>query len=305
MYRSLLVPLDGSSFGEQALPLALSIARRSGASVKLVQVHVPFTVMYADSLAPGTFEAEAKVLEQELAYLDEVVKRLAPASSVPVTAVFLEGPMIAEMLSGHATTAGADLIVMTTHGRGPLSRFWLGSVADEMVRRATTPTVLVRPHEKAPDLAAEPVLRHVLVPLDGSALAEQVLGHAVALGGVMQSEFTLLRVYGPEIDLDMLTYAVVGGFEPVTEDLRLKALEYIDQVAERLKGQGVKVKTQVVQGQHPASAIINTAQKLAMDLIALETHGRRGIPRLLLGSVADKVIRGALSPVLVHRLPTA
>ena len=86
--------------------------------------------------------------------------------------------------------------MMTTHGHGPLSRFWLGSVADEMVRRATTPILLVRPHEKAIDLAAEPVLRHILIPLDGSALAEQVLGPAAALGSLLQcDDYTLLRVY--------------------------------------------------------------------------------------------------------------
>src|SRR5579864_5952747 len=182
MYRSLLVPLDGSSFGEQALPLALSIARRSDASVKLVQVHVPFTVLYADSIAPGTYEAEAKVLEQQRAYLDGMVKRLTSVSSTPVTSALLEGQAVAETLNGQATATGAGLIVMTTHGRGPLSRFWLGSVADELVRRATTPILLVRPQEKALDLASEPVLRNVLIPLDGSALAERVLGPAGALG---------------------------------------------------------------------------------------------------------------------------
>ena len=139
MYRSLLVPLDGSAFAEHALPLALSIARRAGASVNVVQVHVPFTPLYADSMSPGTYEAEAKVLEQERAYLDGIAKRLASISSVPVTSALLEGEVVAETLNGHAAAAEADLIVMTTHGRGPLSRFWLGSVADEMVRRATTP----------------------------------------------------------------------------------------------------------------------------------------------------------------------
>jgi nucleotide-binding universal stress UspA family protein len=77
--------------------------------------------------------------------------------------------------------------------------------------------------------------------------------------------------------------------------------QFLAQVAERLKGQGFKVQVQIVLGQHPASAILDTAQSVAVDLIALETHGRRGLSRLLLGSVADKVIRGASTPVLVHR----
>jgi len=301
MYRSLLVPLDGSAYGEHALPLALSIARRAGALVNLVQVHVPFTVMFADSIAPGTYEAEAKVMEHERAYLDEVVKRLATVSPIRVTSALLEGPVVAETLSGHSANAGADLIVMTTHGRGPLSRFWLGNVADEMVRRATTPILLVRPQEKALDLASEPVMRHILIPLDGSALAELVLAPAGALGSLMQFEYTLVRVYGPEIDLVPLSYEGLGGFKPGEEELRVEAQDYLNRVAERLKGKGLKVQTQVVLGQHPASSILDMGQSLSVDLIALETHGRRGLPRLLLGSVADKVIRGASTPVLVHR----
>jgi nucleotide-binding universal stress UspA family protein len=300
MYRSLLVPLDGSAFAEHALPLALGLARRAGAAVHVVQVHVPFALAYADSLAPGSYEAEARVLEQERAYLDGVVSRLAGLAPAAVTPALLEGPAVAEMLSGHAAVTKADLVVMTTHGRGPLSRLWLGSVADEMVRRAAAPVLLVRPHGGGVDLAAGPELRHLLVPLDGSALAEQILAPATALGGLTQAEFTLLRVYGPAIDVAPLTEAA-QGVEGAVGQLRVRAEDYLRRVAEGLKGQGCKVQAHAVVGQHPATAILDAAQGLAVSLIALETHGRRGLPRLLLGSVADKVIRGATTPVLVHR----
>jgi nucleotide-binding universal stress UspA family protein len=305
MYRSLLVPLDGSAFAEQAFPLALSIARRAGATISVAQVHEPFTPMYADSIAPGTYEAEAMVLEQKHAYLDGIVKRLASVSQVRVTSTLLERPFIAETLDGHARSTGNDLVVMTTHGRGPLSRFWLGSVADELVRRAATPILLVRPQEKAPDLTAEPVLRHILIPLDGSALAEKVLESAVALGSLLQADYMLVRIYGPLVDtgLDPMKYATVDGSEPSIEQLREEAQDYLNRVSERLQQQGHTVQTHVALAQHPASAILDTAQGLGMDLIALETHGRRGLSRLLLGSVADKVIRGASIPVVVHRSP--
>jgi nucleotide-binding universal stress UspA family protein len=174
-----------------------------------------------------------------------------------------------------------------------------------MVRRATTPILLVRPHEKVLDLASEAVLRHILVPLDGSVLAEQVLESAVALGKLMQADYTLVRIYGPLVDTSLtpLGYAMVGGSEPAIEQLRAEANDYLNRVAERLQQQGHTVKTHVVLGQHPASALLDAAQSLAADLIALETHGRRGLTRLLLGSVADKVIRSASTPVLVHRSP--
>lgn len=304
MYRSLLVPLDGSAFAEHALPLALGLARRAGAALNLVSVHVPFALMYADSMSPGSYEVEAKVMAYERAYLDGIVKRLTGVSSAPVTSALLEGPGIAEMLSGHAAATKADLVVMTTHGHGPLSHLWLGSVADEMVRRVTTPIVLVRPQERAVDLAWEPDLRHFLIPLDSSTLAEQVLETATALGRLMQADFTLLRVYGPAIDVTPLTNAVQEASEASAEQLQHRAQDYLLRVAKRLQEQGCIVQTRVFSSQHPANAILDVAQSLGVSLIALETHGRHGIPRLLLGSVADKVIRGALTPVLVHRSAT-
>jgi nucleotide-binding universal stress UspA family protein len=299
MYRSLLLPLDGSALAEHALPWALSIARRAGATLHVALVHVSAPVLYADSLPLGDVW-DTKHLHQERAYLDGVVRRLAAASAVPVTATLLEGPVVADTLSGQATATGADLVVLTSHGRGPLSRFWLGSVADEMMRRAAPPLLLVRPREAAPDFTAEPVLRHLLIPLDGSALAEQVLEPAVALGRLMQADYALVRSYGPRVSpgLDPLTYALLAGGSGERQEAEARA--YLDRVAEQLKNQGLEVRTHVVFGQHPASAILDTAQRLAVDGIALATHGRRGLPRLLLGSVADKVLRGASVPVLVH-----
>jgi nucleotide-binding universal stress UspA family protein len=295
MYRSILVSLDGSAFGEQALPVALSIARRVGASLNLVHVHVPYGMMYPDSMSPFGPAQDRQIIEHERAYLDETVKRLTSSSTVPVTSTVLEGMVVAETLSGHA----ADLIVMTTHGRGPLSRFWLGSVADELVRRATVPVLLVRPQETPS--AAEPVFRHILIPLDGSILAEQVLEPATALGRLMEAKYTLLRVYGP-VEESRLG-PEVHRLEPPTEELRKAAQAYLDGVAERLRRQGHTTQTQVAFGQHPPSVILDVAQSHAVDLIALETHGRRGVARLLLGSVADKVLRGAVTPVLIHHSP--
>src|SRR5947209_4350450 len=122
MYRKLLVPLDGSTFGEHALPLALSIARRAKAAIELVHVHVP--LVYVDYF-DDALDQDSRTREQ--AYLDAVVQRLATVSRVPMRAVLLTGPIV-DVLQEQVLATGADLIVMTTHGRGPLSRFWLGSV---------------------------------------------------------------------------------------------------------------------------------------------------------------------------------
>lgn len=293
MFRSLLVPLDGSLFGEHALPLALSISRRAGARLQLLRVHVPYAFMYTDSISVYADVADQAFQEQERAYLEEVSKRLAKVS-VPVTAGIAEGMEIAGMVKAFADRNASDLIVMTTHGYGPLTRFWLGSVADELIRRSSVPVLLVRPQEREVDLTHEPVLHQLLIPLDGSELAEQVLGPAAALGSLMKADFTLLRVVPSRTE-------PAGPSEPALEQAKAEAQAYLERVAARLRDQALTVQTQVVSGKQAAVSILEVAQHHSTDLIALETHGRRGLSRLRLGSVADKVVRGACTPVLVHR----
>src|SRR6516162_5446152 len=191
MYRSILVPLDGSTFGEHALPAALSLARRAGGSLHVMLVHTAFA--YVESGLIYDDRVDRQIREQEQGYLESVVTRLKAASPVPVTWALRDGA-IADGICEQITASSADLIVMTTHGRGPLTRFWLGSVADNLVRRAPVPVLLVRPQETAPDLTHEPVFRHVFIPLDGSPLAEQVLESAVTLGQLFGADLTLLRI---------------------------------------------------------------------------------------------------------------
>jgi nucleotide-binding universal stress UspA family protein len=309
MYCPLLVPLDGSDFGEHALPLALSVARRLGATLRVVHVHVPPWGMYGE-LGGQYDETTDRILrESDRAYLDGVVQRLAAAADVSLSSALLDGP-VAVAISSHATATGSDLLVMTTHGRGPLARFWLGSVADALVRQASIPILLVQPKEVPPDLAQEPVVRRVLIPLDGSELAEHILEPALALGAATQAEYTLLRVVQPMIPGGHIpAIAKVSGLrEPLLKQLQAlhrrdwtEAQEYLERVAERLRARGLTVQTRVVSQERAATAILEDASAHGADLIALATHGRGGPKRLLLGSVADKVLRGAATPVLVHR----
>jgi nucleotide-binding universal stress UspA family protein len=197
-----------------------------------------------------------------------------------------------------------DLVVMTTHGRGPLSRLWLGSVADAFLRRSPAPLFLIRPREGAPDLAAGPGPRHILIPLDGGPLAEQVLGPAVALGQPVGADYTLLRVLPPAVAVVFEpagTPMPVLVDDPPLQERESQARAYLDQVANRLRAEGLGVRTQVAVDQLVPGAILDAVPDNDIDLIALATHGRAGLPRLLLGSVADKVIRGAAVPVLAFR----
>jgi len=150
MDRSILIPLDGSMFAEHALPIARSIALRTGTVLQLALVHVPIPVRYVEGVAIFDEALEVRNRERERAYLNEVVNRLMTEPNVSVTSTLLEGKIgkIAETLHDHATVTGVDLMVMTTHGRGGLARFWLGSVTDKLIRQALIPVLLIRRQEE-------------------------------------------------------------------------------------------------------------------------------------------------------------
>jgi nucleotide-binding universal stress UspA family protein len=303
MIRSVLVPLDGSHFGEHALPLAWGLARRASAKLALAHVHV--SQLYVSELAVFDETLEQQRLTQERAYLEKMSDHLTRLAGVSVATTLLQGG-VADALGEHAKASGADLIVLATHGRGPFSRFWLGSTADELVRTATVPLLLVRPQKVPVDLEHEQGFHRVLVPLDGSALAEQILEPAVTLGRLMPAEYTLLQVVPPLHPgiIDPLGRVLDLSDSGLDEKARASARAYLESVAERLRQQGLNVHTKLVTQPQAAPAILEEATEASYDLIALATHGRRGLARLFLGSVADKVVRGAPMPVLVYRPKT-
>lgn len=295
MYRSILVPLDGSLSSEQSLPYAAGLARRSGAALQLAYVHTPL-ILGEGTLYLGT--PDVQLWEEEKKYLQSVVVRLQKAGLGQVSAHVLEGP-IAETLQEHTLGEGSDLIVMTTHGRGPASRFWLGSVADQLLHRVAMPLLLIRTREEVAPPVDEPEVRNVLVALDGTPTAEQILQPAGALAKLMGASCTLLRVVPSVVPRVVYTEAAVDA--TLADKLRAEAHIYLQRVADSLRERGFAVQTRIITHAHPATAILNEAASGEHDLLALETHGRRGLPRLFLGSIADKVVRGATVPVLVHR----
>jgi nucleotide-binding universal stress UspA family protein len=296
MYRSILIPLDGSLPSEQSLPYAAALARRSGAALQLAYVHTPL-LLGEGTMYLGT--PDVQLWEEEKKYLQSVVDRLKKAGLEKVSAHLLEGP-IAETLQEHALGNGCDLIVMTTHGRGPVSRFWLGSVADQLVHRVPMPLLLIRTREEeVPSLATEPEVRTMLVALDGTPEAEQILEPAGVLAKLLGASCTLLRVVPTVVPHGIRKETAVGA--ALADKLRAEAHVYLQRVAGSLRDQGIAVQTRIIAHAHPATAILNETADGEYNLLALETHGRRGLPRLFLGSVADKVVRGASIPVLVHR----
>jgi nucleotide-binding universal stress UspA family protein len=143
----------------------------------------------------------------------------------------------------------------------------------------------------------EPLLEHVLVPLDGSALAERVLGPALDLVRSWEGRCTLLRV----VEASPPPTAGRSNRPRSPQPEQEAAREYLEKIAGRLRDEGVSVRTRVVVAPHAAPVILEEVQRQRGDFIALATHGRGGLRRMLLGSIADKVIRGASTPVLVYR----
>lgn len=291
MFRSIIVPLDGSAFGDYALPYAEALARRHGAVVYLVHVHHPF--MPGEALEPlphfhfqriAEFDlaADAHARDLESDRLWEKADRLA-GRGVAAVAQVLTGRVV-DAITQFARGAEDALVVMSTHGRSGFHRAWLGSVADAVVRHARTPVLLVRPSEAAPPSPEEISLRRVLVPVDGSDFSTTVLGPVADLADGEPAEVTLLEVAPPPED---------AAAVPVDDDLARLSRSFQPW----LSRPGVRR----VSHPHPAATILDEAEMGAYDLIAMATHGRGGAHHLLLGSTADAVMRATRKPILLYR----
>lgn len=304
MFRLIQVPLDGSLTSKHAIPLAASLAKRDGATLQLIRVNQPIS-SHIYLHAPDTIVADVNraLMDEYSDNLDRTVRRLLEKTGLRANSVQLDGS-VPEAIAQHAFTSGADLLIMTPHGRGALSRFWFGSVADALVRQSSIPILFVHPQEEPPDLAEPRSVRHVLIPLDGSKLAEQALEPALTLGNTEQGEFTLLRV---------IPGVMPDGYDPTSEiytswhhelhelksKLEAEANEYLKGIAKELRANSLNVHTHLIAHEQPATAILDAASNLSADVIALSTRGQGGLKRLLLGSVADKVLRGTTTPVLI------
>lgn len=301
MLKSLLVPLDGSEFSESSLPLATQVARSTGARLHLVHVHVPYEPEQLLANTPFQYEGvnmeeyDAHRLEQDQEYLAGLSRRFE-GEKYCVEAKVLHGHRVADTLAEHAAAVAADMIFIASHGHSGVSRFWLGSVADELVRHSKIPILVNRPTD-AGDAGVSSV-RHILVPLDGSDLAEEMIGPALDLARATGARLTLAHVVSVATILGpRIVPLSLNGFEPDLEG----ANTYLEGVAAGLEDHGVDISTRAVHGKAPPLAIAEMAKELDADVIAMATHGYGGVRRTLLGSVADKLLRISPLPVLVAR----
>jgi nucleotide-binding universal stress UspA family protein len=292
MYRRILVPIDGSTFGEAALHAARSVAERANGSIRLLYVHEPINdYEYVE------YRAEAEN-ERAEAYVAGAAERLRATSSVPVSTSIRRGPVAAEILD-EAQTA-TDLIVMATHGRGAFSRFWLGSVADQTIRKSPKPVLLIRPPEAGSSGPTSLEVSKVVIALDGSEIAEAALPQGLELAKLFGAQTVLVQSVAYAVGMGASSYLPMTDWTPnVIEERVAAAHTYLGAVTARLEAQGAKPTVHIVTDTNPAEAIIDAAGTRSVVVIA--THGRGGIERALMGSVTDKVVRAAHGPVLVVR----
>lgn len=301
----LLVPLDGSAFAESALPAALGLARALGASVELVSVIYELDLITVeDRPVPSPVPGEsAEGLQREVQeYHDMLIDRIGQVSGVPVSSTILQGP-VAQKLEERARETQPDLVVMSTHGRGVLSRAWLGSVADRLVRHVHVPVLLVRPVEGQETVLGDThAFTQMVIALDGSPRAEQTLPLALRIGKACGAQYSVVRVVPmPSGVQSVYLPDASAAVHEALEQGKAEATRYLDGVTKRLASEGVTVEPAVIVGRGPAQGILGHADDVGADLIVIGTHGRGGVARAILGSVADKVLRAADAAVLIMR----
>lgn len=291
MYRTILVPLDGSRFGERALPLAMTLAWRLGA--KLVLMRAASAAVF-----PGVdaTEAEVHAVDEARAYLVNVQAEWS-GQGVGVDIALPYGDPASEILQ-EIDTRQVDMVVMSTHGRSGLGRWIYGSVGEKVLATSPVPVMLVRPTGHLPALDRDPAHSTILVPLDGSALAEAALPHAEYLAQRLGGKLMLLRVVeraGP-------AFAYPGTVAPPLPDVDAhpEAELYLAVLAQRLRATGATVETAVREGW-AADVIAYGGGEWQPSMIVMATHGRTGVARLLIGSVAVEVVRRSPLPVMLVR----
>ena len=300
-FNLIVVPLDGSPFAEHALPCAAAIARAGRAKLRLVLVHqLPPPPSDRESLKIYT-SLEVAVRKTQRAYLREVASRLRERWGLQVTVVSPDGP-IGPTLLRYLDEVDASLVVMATHGRGALGRALLGSVTDAVVRAAPIPVLLVRPPGDEPPPAEAWRPGEILVPLDGSALAESALEPAADLARLLDARLALVQVVVPIATSTDPPLPFPSGYdEHLTEIRRAEAQDYLRDISERLRGEGMTASGAAVVNGSAAGALADLARPGRAGLIVIASHGHGGLRRLALGSVADRLVRTATAPVLVVR----
>jgi nucleotide-binding universal stress UspA family protein len=293
MYKTIMVPTHGEDTERPALAAAVNLALKWNAELRLVQVDT--TDLEAGTT--GFVETEDFTTARRAAREKRLTALVSECRAWGVAAVPVmeEGPA-GPALTRYAESSGVDLIVIASHARGGLKRVSLGSVTDYVIRHSHVPVLVVKPHATFVSSLPGADKARILVPLDGSALAEGILPHVESLALGLNATVTLLQILSPFADPHQ---AIMDPAMPWWETQVASGQTYLSRVAEYLTGKGLTVHHDVVSGERIPEGIISYARRENVDLIALATRGTGGLRRLVLGAVADEVSRKSPISVLV------
>lgn len=308
MYKRMLIPLDGSEIAKSVFPYAKELVARLGLEVTLLYVRDPLE-QESLSVHQAYVDHMAEIVVNQAQETREKADIGKQDKSLKVEGKVVTGHPAEEILNC-AAEKDIDLLLMATHGRSGIRRWSLGSVADKVLRSSALPVWLVRASDTEGVTDEEVHIRKVVIPLDGSELAEYVLPYVKSLVKQWSAEpvnVVLLMVCEPLVIPPVPTVEIPVHWGNIVEEhleySKKAAGEYLAKWAKRFKEAGVEVDSEVIEGL-PADEIINYASENHLSLIAMATHGRSGLSRWAYGSIADKVLSGAPSPVLLVRPPS-
>lgn len=299
MYQRILLPLDGSTDARQLVSLAGVIAAGARGTVILFRALEPVRQLLHSQGTELTIDEQMDIQREQALRALEPVKRQLAACSVPVEQAVAFGRPAAAILD-FAERERVDLIAMATHGRAGLARMVYGSVTDAVLRHSRIPLLVT--HAADAPLVRTPRLSRILVPLDGSGLAENALPHARELALAHGADVVLFAIWN-SISYE-LPLTPRDEIEAQLQETHARAKHYLIEKSAALQAQGVRARWQLQAGLVPES-IVAAAKQQGASLIVMSTHGRRGLNLWVEGSVADEVLRATDIPVLLIRDPQA
>jgi len=288
----IVVPLDGSELAEGAVPYAAALARGLGAKLVLVTAWEGTESELGADFPSMAMEVEQKATAYFGEYLDRVKSGLPPGVEAEV--MIRAGDAADEIIQAVGET-GARMLVMATHGRSGIGRWMYGSTAGHLLRHATVPIVAVGPHALERS-GAEIAFKHIMVPLDGSALSEQAVPVATSLASAFGARISLVR--GVRWAVQAYPYSLPDAYIPqVDQELEAGAKKYLQRHQQSISG--VEAHSFIVRGA-VAEGLIDFVDKESVDLVVMTTHARSGLARAALGSVADRMLQ-AVAPIMLIR----
>lgn len=292
MFERIIVPLDGSELAATALLPAKRIAATYGADLLLVQAIQKSQYVVADPTGNVSFWPDIPAIEL-IQHAEGYLNSVAETLTLPVE-VYADIGEPAQVILDAAAREGDSLIVMSKHDYSRIERWLYGSVTGRVMPFAPCPVLVVHSAE---------VPQHILLTLDGSRFAEQIIEPTLALAQAFDAKITLMTVDEVGLKHDEKAEAIIaksdkGLAEQYRIDFYDHSRKYLRLVAARYPEMEIDIA--VVQGK-PAQRIIDVAEELGCDLIAMSTHGRSGLARWHYGSVANKVLHHAHNNLLVRR----